>query len=249
MAQCLADLAPEYPDLSIVAQVSRSRPDSGRFACRYFDSLEAASSELEGEIDLLVDFSLPDGTLAAARWCAEGGIALLSGVTGLPDQIHSALDETSRFAPVLWASNLSPGINLLASLLDEVAGRIDGETKVTISEVHHAGKKDAPSGTALELARHIRPLPGGADHRRRPENFTDIVFESRREGEVAGDHSVLVEMPDESFTFSHHAENRRLFARGAIEAGLWLARQAPGRYSAADWIRNSARPAPSGGES
>lgn len=247
MAGCLLELAPEFPEIRIVGQVSRTAPATSARVAPYFDDIDTAQSEVSDGIDLVIDFSLPAGTLDAARWCAGRGVAMLSGVTGIGDDVHAALNDVGRSAPVLWAANLSLGVNLLAGVLRGI-GRVVGESAaVTIEEVHHAGKKDAPSGTALFLARHLRPPAEGAagtDPGRIATDFPGIDFISRREGEVVGDHSISVDLNDEVLTFSHHAKDRHLFARGALEAAMWLVRQPPGRYSAGDWIRSMAKDRP-----
>jgi 4-hydroxy-tetrahydrodipicolinate reductase len=209
----------------------------------FFASLDEAGSELEGEIDLLIDFTLPEGTLSAAQWCRSHRVALLSGVTGIGTKVQSALDETAKSAPVLWAANFSFGINLMAGLLRELARVTAGSASITIEETHHMDKKDAPSGTALFLARHLSPpaeWETGSDPGRIAEAFPAIEFVSKREGNVVGDHSVSLDLGDETLTLAHHARDRRLYARGALEAGRWLTSQPPGRYSAADWIRGAA---------
>jgi 4-hydroxy-tetrahydrodipicolinate reductase len=243
MARCIQALAPEYPDIQLVAQVSRTPPkDSSQFgSIEFFTSLENAGGVLGESIDLLVDFSLPDGTGAAAEWCASNGVAMLSGVTGIGEEVQAALDKAAEAVPVLWAANLSLGINLMTGMLNDLAKFIDQSAKISISEAHHEGKRDAPSGTALFLARHLRPPAGaetGADPRRIGQAFPQIGFESRREGNIVGDHSVTIDLGDETLTLAHHARDRRLFARGALDAGLWLAGQPAGRYSAVDWIRS-----------
>lgn len=243
MARCLLGVAFEYPDIEIVAQVSRTRRPGERVGPPFFPSLEAARAQLGDGRDLVIDFTMPEGTLAAAHWCGEQGVALLSGVTGIGEKTHAALDKAAESAPVLWAANLSFGINLMAGLLHDLGRVIDRDTAVTIEEVHHAGKQDAPSGTALFLARHLSPPAegvSGTDPGRTAEDFPGMEFVSRREGDVVGDHSVSLRMRDEVLTLSHHAADRRLFARGALEAAQWLAGQPPGRYSAADWIRSMA---------
>ena len=229
MAESLLEVSGDYPQIAFVAQVSRSRPDSGSLNPPFFLSFEEAGDNLQRPVELVLDFTLPAGTITAARWCAEHQVPLLSGVTGLGGEANAALDELAEVAPVLWAPNLSFGVNLLASLLDRLQPLVR-DVPVTIEEVHHAGKKDAPSGTALMLAQRLRQ-PGGAHG-----ELSGVEFVSRREGEVVGDHSIRLNWGDETLTLSHRANDRRLFARGALEAGQWLVRQQPGRYTAADWV-------------
>lgn len=229
MAQSLLSIAHEFPGLEFVGQVSLESPTANDDRpLPYFTSLDSARKSLGNRIDLLIDFSLAQGTPVAAHWCGEHGIAMLSGVTGIDQAAHAALDTASETAPVLWAPNLSFGINLLAGLIREVSPVIGEKARITIEETHHLGKKDAPSGTALYLAEQF-------------QSSAEIEFLSRREGEVVGEHAVKIELPDETLTLSHHAEERRLFARGALEASQWLVGQNKGRYSAADWISSVIR--------
>jgi len=243
MAESILGVAGEYPDIRIVGQVSRSKPSQAQAGISCYGSLDEARESIGDVFDLLLDFTLPEGTATAAQWCADHRVALLSGVTGIGPTAQAALDDAARSVPVLWSANLSFGINLMAGILHDL-GRVIGDSiSVTIEESHHAGKKDAPSGTALFLARHLRPPAigeTGADPSRIKDAYPGINFVSRREGQTVGDHSVALEMQDETLTLAHHAVDRRLFARGALEAGQWLVSRPPGRYSAADWIRGAA---------
>lgn len=178
--------------------------------------------------DLVVDFSLPEGTLMAAEWCGRSGVPLLSGVTGLDDSARAALDRAARDVAVLWAPNLSLGVNLLESLCRTLAAALGGEAAVEIHEVHHQWKKDAPSGTALHLGRAIQA--------ERPAGAAPVQYRSDREGEVIGTHRVRFERAGEVMELSHEALDRAVFARGAVDAARWLCRQAPGRYRVSDWL-------------
>jgi 4-hydroxy-tetrahydrodipicolinate reductase len=241
MARSMLSLAGEYPDVEIVALVSRNPPPDGVLPPRvpFFDALDAAAGALEENCDLLIDFTLPEGTREAASWCAEHRTAMLSGVTALDDSANRALNNAAQSVPVLWAANLSPGVNLMAEMLRGLGESIGPAAPVRIEDVHHEGKKDAPSGTALYLARALRKPSGGAGHdpKHIADDFPGIEFHSRREGAVVGDHLVSIHLLGESLTLAHHAEDRRLFARGAYDAGQWLIGQPPGKYTATDWIR------------
>lgn len=229
MAHSLLSVVHEYPEVSITGVVSNDPSDlANEKPVSFYDSLQAAYESRSGEIDLVIDFSLAVGTPVAAGWCAEQGVALLSGVTGIDAETHAALDAAACKVPVLWAPNLSFGVNLLAGLIREIAPLAGGQARVSIEETHHAGKKDAPSGTALFLAEQF----GSAN---------EIECHSIREGDVVGEHSVTINFPDETLVLTHTAQDRRLFARGALEAGQWLTGQSAGRYSAADWISGEIR--------
>jgi 4-hydroxy-tetrahydrodipicolinate reductase len=226
MARAIAAAAAEGATV-IVALVGPQPPE--------WETTAAWVSELGGlhELgaplpDLLVDFSLPDGTRAAAHWCGEHAVPLLSGVTGLPAETLEALRDTARRAPVLWSPNLSLGVNLLAELAARAAAVLDPGTPVLIEDVHHQWKKDAPSGTALMLGATIAAQRGG--------DASAIEYRSRREGEVVGEHTVSFRLAGEVFDLVHHASDRSIYALGALDAGRWLLRQAPGFYSARDWL-------------
>jgi 4-hydroxy-tetrahydrodipicolinate reductase len=176
----------------------------------------------------LIDFTLPDGTGAAAQWCAENDVALLSGVTGLPDDITAALQTAADRVPVLWSPNLSVGINLLAGLAKQAAVLVDPDTPVAIEDIHHQWKKDAPSGTALMLGEAIRSKRG--------DGAGSLEYTSIREGEEIGVHTITFKMAGEEIDLVHRARDRRIYAVGALSAGIWLISQPPGLYSAADWL-------------
>lgn len=224
MGRSVCEAAAGHRHLQIQAVVGPSEPDWNDEGPEWFAAL---GPELAIP-DLLIDFSLPDGTRAAADWCAERGVPLLSGVTGLPAEVTAVLERCAGCVPVLWSPNLSIGVNLLAELAGRAAAALEPEVPVSIEDLHHRWKKDAPSGTALMLGRVItekRRSAGG-----------DIEYRSRREGEAIGEHRVRFRLEGEEIELAHAASDRGIYARGALDAGLWLLRQPPGLYSAADWL-------------
>lgn len=216
MGQRVAALASEA-GYDVLGLVSRAHPGDVH-GLRWFPGLDALSRKP----DLIIDFTLPAGAAAAGRWCGDHGVALVSGTTGLDEIQARILDEAARRAPVLHSPNFSPGINAALVLLRDAVRMLPDTESVSIRDVHHVHKLDAPSGTALALADAVAP------------HAPDI--ESRREGEVVGDHAVTLQLPGESLTLAHHVSDRDIFARGALAAGRWLLGQAPGRYTARDWI-------------
>lgn len=178
--------------------------------------------------DLLIDFTLPEGTRTAASWCAENHVPLVSGVTGLPADVIEALESAASHVPVLWSPNLSLGVNLLADLAARAAAVLDGQTPVVVEDIHHQWKKDAPSGTALMLGERIGTERGG--------DASAIDYRSVREGEVIGEHTVTFKLAGEEFDLVHRAHDRSIYASGALDAGFWLIQQPAGLYSAADWL-------------
>lgn len=222
---------PDFEGFELLGLVSRTRADND-IGTDWFSSLE----EVTVSADLLIDFTLPGGTRAAARWCSVNNVALLSGTTGLTDDDIEALKNAALNVPVLWAPNLSHGVALITALVRQLANALDVGTQVSISDIHHKHKKDAPSGTALALAAAV--MEGRSE--RADEGFSvdgsEPAFSSTREGEVVGEHTVSFELPDEVIEITHRALDRDVFAKGALKAGGWLVRQAPGFYSTGDWL-------------
>ncbi len=223
MAFALDQAASALEDVEIIALAGPREPDWSPAT-----AVVPTLGDLPGNPDLLIDFTLPEGTRAAAAWSRESGVPLVSGVTALPDDVVSALESAATRVPVLWSPNLSLGVNLLADLAGRAGTVLRDEVPVAIEDVHHRWKKDKPSGTALMLGERVAAGRGG--------DGSAIVFSSVREGEVIGEHTVRFTLAGEEFELVHRAHDRSIYALGAIEAGRWLMRQAPGFYSAADWL-------------
>lgn len=223
MGEAIATAAEAHGEIEVAAIASIETP-SWNAGIPYFSTL----AEITSKPDLLIDFTLPAGTAVAAGWCRENGVALLSGVTGLGDEELEALHRTAKRVPVLWSPNLSIGVNLLADLAARASGALDASTSVSIDDLHHQWKKDAPSGTALML--------GDAVTRAREGIPEDIEYSSVREGEHVGVHTVTFRLSGEDISLVHHAHDRSIYAKGALAAGLWLVNRAPGLYTAADWL-------------
>jgi 4-hydroxy-tetrahydrodipicolinate reductase len=223
MATAIAAAAIDRVDLSISALVGPVAPE-WETDIPWLTELGA----LPGLPDLLIDFTLPQGTRTAAAWSASHKVPLLSGVTALlPDDVK-LLQSAAISVPVLWSPNLSFGINLLADLAGRAAAMVDKTSPVIIEDIHHQWKKDAPSGTALMLGGRIANERNGAD--------SAIEYQSVRTGEVIGEHSVSFKLGNEEFDLVHRAYDRSIYAKGALDAGAWLIGQAPGLYSAQDWL-------------
>ena len=223
---------PEFPAYELAGVVSRTRPDDEDRAV-WFASLE----DIKEPVDLLIDFTLPGGTRAVAKWCAENGTALLSGTTGLTKEDIQALQDAAVKVPVLWAPNLSQGIALMSALLRQTAEALGEHAKITITDIHHVHKVDAPSGTALALSGVVmegrsRRLQGSGHQ----NDEGEPVITSVREGEIIGEHTVSFVLPDEEIEITHRANTRDVFAKGALNAGEWLVLQEAGYYSTNDWL-------------
>ena len=193
--------------------------------------------------DVLVDFSAPTALQANLYAAVGAGIPILVGTTGLEDRHHTALDEAARAVPVLQTGNTSLGVTLLAHLVRDAASRLGPDWDIEIVEMHHRMKVDAPSGTALLLGEAAASGRGialadnresGRDGHTGARARGAIGFAALRGGTVAGDHSVILAGEQERLTLSHCAEDRMIFARGAVTGALWLIGQSAGRYRMED---------------
>ncbi|WP_423141848.1 4-hydroxy-tetrahydrodipicolinate reductase [Parablastomonas sp. CN1-191] len=199
--------------------------------------------ELARACDVLVDFSAPaalEGNLAAAR---ETGVPILVGTTGLGSEHQRLLASAAESIAVLQTGNTSLGVNMLVHLAREAAERLGLDWDIEIAETHHRMKVDAPSGTALMLGEAVAAGRGVAldDHALRGRDGTTgkrpagaIGFASLRGGSVAGDHTVHFLGEGERLSLTHVAENRAIFARGAVRGAQWLVARPAGRYTMAD---------------
>ena len=196
-------------------------------------------ARLADDSEVLVDFSAPaalDGNLHAA---IGAGIPILVGTTGLDERNQRAIDSAAGAVAVLQTGNTSLGVTLLAHLVREAAGRLGPEWDIEVLEMHHRMKVDAPSGTAMLLGQAAAEARGisleenserGRDGQTGERRPGAIGFASLRGGTVAGEHSVILAGEEERIVLSHHAEDRMIFARGAVRAAEWLIGRPAGRY-------------------
>ncbi|MDH3474251.1 MAG: 4-hydroxy-tetrahydrodipicolinate reductase [Rhodospirillales bacterium] len=191
----------------------------------------------------VVDFTVPTASVAHAELAAQAKAAHVIGTTGLDEAQQAALGRAAIHTAVVAAPNMSLGVTLLASLVEQVARALDADYDIEVLEMHHRRKVDAPSGTALalgraaaagrgvaldEVARRVRDGHTGA----RPRG--EIGFATLRGGDVVGDHSVIFAAEGERIELTHKASTREVFARGAVKAALWAVGQPPGLYSMKD---------------
>ncbi|MBJ7526738.1 MAG: 4-hydroxy-tetrahydrodipicolinate reductase [Sphingomonadaceae bacterium] len=190
--------------------------------------------------DVLVDFSSPHGLEASLDACVAAGKPIVIGTTGLEERHHFLIDDAARDIPIVQTGNMSLGVNMLAALVEQAARQLGADWDIEILEMHHRHKVDAPSGTALLLGEAA--AKGRAvnlkDHSERgrdgimpPRTPGHIGFASLRGGSVAGDHNVIFASDNERIELIHRAENRTIFASGAVKAAEWLVQQKAGRYN------------------
>jgi len=193
--------------------------------------------------DVLVDFSAPAALQTSLDRAISGGVPVLVGTTGLDEAAEERIFAAARQVPVLRAANTALGVALLADLVERAAKVLGPEWDIEIAETHHRMKADAPSGTALLLGEAAARGRGTALKAERGRDGTalkrargTIGFASLRGGTVAGDHDVMFLGPDERIVISHRAENRMIFARGALAGARFLVGKQPGLYSMQDVI-------------
>ena len=194
--------------------------------------------------DAVIDFSVPAASVAFAGYAAQARIAHVVGTTGWSAADEAAIVAAARHAAIVKSGNMSLGVNLLAVLVEQAARALPAEDfDLEIVEMHHRHKVDAPSGTALLLGEAAAEGRGVAlaDHARRtrdghtgPRPQGEIGFATLRGGSVVGDHSVVLAGPRERIVLTHNAEDREIFARGALRAAIWAHGRKPGLYSMRD---------------
>lgn len=193
--------------------------------------------------DAVIEFSAPEPTLAHAALCAEHLCAHVIGTTGLGAEQRAQLAKTALLTPIVFAPNMSQGVNLLLDIVRQVAAALDDSFDIEVVEVHHGRKVDAPSGTALALGQAAAKGRGVAFDEvavLSREGITgarkrgDIGFATLRGGDVVGEHTVVFAGAGERVEVTHKATDRAIFARGAVRAACWAAKQGPGLYGMAD---------------
>ena len=205
--------------------------------------------DLDGAIALdaadtvVVDVATPGSTAAHVAVCVRHKVPLVVGTTGLSAADVSAIDDAAASIPLLVAANLSPGAHLVA-LLSGLAAKAMPEADVEIVEVHHRKKKDAPSGTALLLARAVEQARGGARVVRSrdgdaPRQPGDIGVVAVRGGDVVGEHTVSFFVDGERVELVHKVSDRAIFARGALQAARFLSGKPAGRFLMTDVLQAS----------
>jgi len=193
------------------------------------------------DADVVIDFSRPDSTSKLLAVAVDHGCALVSGVTGLDAGMENEFNRAADVIPLLWSSNMSSGICILLELSRILAAALGDDFDIEITEIHHRHKQDAPSGTALSIARSLgdRKLILGRGPESGSRTDREIGIHSIRMGEIIGEHQVLFTSDLESVQLGHRAFDRTVFANGALKAALWIVHQPPGRYTMADVLQIS----------
>jgi 4-hydroxy-tetrahydrodipicolinate reductase len=207
----------------------------GRIGIPIGDTVE----KLMRDSDVVLEFTSPDATVEHAGLAANLGTAMVIGTTGLSPEQAERVRGAARNIPIVWAPNMSLGVNVLLSVVEEVAKRLGPDWDVEIMEMHHRGKVDAPSGTALALGHAVAAgrgvRLGDVEQRARdgitgPRRTGDIGFAALRGGDATGDHHVIFAGTGERLEIIHRATSRAIYAKGAVRAARWVVGRPPGVY-------------------
>jgi 4-hydroxy-tetrahydrodipicolinate reductase len=211
MGQAIAEAVSRHPDFDLAGVWQR----------------DGDISELVEAADVVIDFSLPEGTVKVVEAALRGQKPLVCGVSGLDVSQTAILDAAAEQIPVVYDRNMSLGIAVLLQSVRAAARSLGSDFEIDVFEVHHVHKKDAPSGTALQLAEAIASSRG-------EDGTGSVRFEVERRGEVPGDHQVVMRSATEKLTFAHSVTTRQVFVDGALRAAEWVIDKPPGRYSMQD---------------
>jgi 4-hydroxy-tetrahydrodipicolinate reductase len=212
----------------------------GKLGVTASDSLDAVADDF----DVLIDFTTPQVTLANLAFCAERGKRIVIGTTGLNDDELTQLDAYRDRVPMVFAPNMSVGVNLTLKLLQTAAKALGDEGyDIEVIEAHHRHKVDAPSGTALKMGEVVAESLGrtlkehgvfAREGQCGPRSDKEIGFATVRAGDIVGEHTVMFATEGERIEITHKASSRMTFAKGAVRAARWLADQPAGRYDMQD---------------
>ena len=229
----------ERPESSLLGADAGELAGMGGNGVTVVGSLE----EVIGDIDVLIDFTVPAATLANADLCAREGVALVIGTTGFTAEEQSRLEDEAAATPVCKDSNFSTGVNMCFKLVDREARVLGDEVDLEVYEAHHRHKIDAPSGTALSMGEVVATALGrdlsrvavyGREGQTGPRDRETIGFATVRAGDIVGDHTVTFAAEGERVEITHKASSRMSFARGAVRAAGWLAGRDAGLYDMQD---------------
>tara|TARA_B110000093_G_scaffold142925_1_gene154168 strand:- start:659 stop:1390 length:732 start_codon:yes stop_codon:yes gene_type:complete len=195
------------------------------------------------DFDVLIDFSRPEASLNAISICKNSGKAMVIGTTGFSDEELEVINQAATQIPIVFAPNMSVGVNLTLKLLETSAKVIGHDSSIEIIETHHRYKVDSPSGTALKMGEVVANALGrdladcaiyGREGIDEPRDLNTIGFSSIRGGDVVGDHTVTFFMEGERVEITHKASSRMIYANGAVRAANWLHEKPSGLYSMQD---------------
>lgn len=217
-----------------------ANPQGKTLSCDYQDAFAAG--------DVLIDFSLPEHSMATLQKAVDADVPMVIGTTGFDESQLAEIEEAAKSIPIMLAANYSLGVNLLIQLAQQATKALSGKADIEIFEAHHKHKIDAPSGTALTIGEAIADAQDKnlneimSLDRSGKRNDGELGFSVMRAGEIVGTHEVTFALNGEVISLKHEAQNRQCFAQGAIEAAKWLKQQQEngknGLFSISDMINS-----------
>ncbi|KFZ36959.1 dihydrodipicolinate reductase [Shewanella mangrovi] len=246
MGRTLIEATTQFEQLALGAAIERSGSSLigvdagelaglGKLAVTVTDNLDSVADDF----DVLIDFTSPEGTLANLDWCNRHEKPMVVGTTGFNSSQKAQLEAFAESLPVVFAPNMSVGVNLMWKLLEVAAEVMGSYTDIEIIEGHHRYKKDAPSGTALKMGEVIAETLGrdlekvavyGREGITGERERDTIGFATIRAGDLVGEHTAMFADIGERLEITHKASSRMTFANGAMRAAIWLLDQKPGIY-------------------
>lgn len=221
-----------WDNLELAAGSSRSlHPE--HFPAEAFPVFSSADDLMQSS-DCVIDFTTPESTLTNIAAAVRAKTGLIIGTTGLDDAAEKEIEKAARDIPIVYAANMSVGVNLLLALVEQAASKLDPEWDIEIYETHHKQKVDAPSGTAIALGSAAKAGRGKGDFvldragKRKPDS---IGFAVSRGGDVVGEHTVTFYGAGERLEIGHKSSDRGLYARGALKAAQWIDGKSSGLYT------------------
>jgi 4-hydroxy-tetrahydrodipicolinate reductase len=225
-----------WGNLELVA-VSTHALHTEHFPAETFSVVNKAA-DLMPDCDCVIDFTTPESTLENIKAAVKARTALVIGTTGLDNGAERLLSDAAKTIPIVYAANMSVGVNLLLALVEQAAARLGPQWDIEIFESHHRNKVDSPSGTALALGKAAKTGRGGKGDFKTDRNGKriegDIGYAVSRGGDVVGEHTVTFYGMGERIELAHRATDRALFARGALQAAQWLNKKPAGLYTMRD---------------
>ena len=238
-SQTILNAAIERQGSSLVGADAGEVAAIGRLEVQIVDDLKVVIND----IDVLIDFSLPDATEQNMQICAENNVAMVIGTTGFNEQQEQVLAKASEKIAIVYAGNYSTGVNLSLKLLSMAAKAFGEDADVEVIEAHHKHKIDAPSGTAYMMAEAVAEARGqnlkdvavyGREGQTGERKAGTIGIHAIRGGEIIGDHTVMFIADGEVVEITHRARARMTFAAGAVRAATWVIKQEVGQYNMQD---------------
>ena len=250
MGGIIARLVQEADDLELVGASEAPGHKAIGNTVEEIVGLKGVSVLIEGEVAkaakdarVFIDFTAPEASVAAVEACAEISVACVVGTTGLDSAQVERLDKAAQKTAAVFAPNMSLGVNLLKKLVEQTAASLGEDYDIEVVEVHHRMKADAPSGTALMLAKAAAAARGmdydsaavyGREGKTGARPKKQIGVMTLRGGDIVGEHTVLFAGPGERIELTHRAHTRETFARGALRAARWVAEKKTGLFGMAD---------------